>query len=122
MDCQKPYISLVSLHKKLRILELKLMERDFSSYTRTCRYVKKPEKLCMSQYLDSFFLTGGFIYYRESNVANFWDRFNVLEHGSTDSLTTVFRAGAYLGKQFLITRTFIQFCGFINIFVKYQLL
>uniref|UniRef100_K1Q7K3 Integrin alpha-4 n=1 Tax=Magallana gigas TaxID=29159 RepID=K1Q7K3_MAGGI len=41
--------------------------------------------------------TGGFIYYRESNVANFWDRFNVLEHGSTDSLTTVFRAGAYLG-------------------------
>lgn len=41
--------------------------------------------------------TGGFIYYRESNVANFWDRFNVLEHGSTDSLTTVFRSGAYLG-------------------------
>lgn len=41
--------------------------------------------------------TGGFIYYRESNIPNFWDRFNVLEHGSTDSLTSVFKPGAYLG-------------------------
>lgn len=53
----------------------------------------------MSQYFDSFFSTGGFIYYRESNIPNFWDRFNVLEHGSTDSLTSVFKPGAYLGKK-----------------------
>lgn len=78
----------------------------------------KSRKSCACLSTLIHFLTGGFIYYRESNVANFWDRFNVLEHGSTDSLTTVFRAGAYLGKQFLITSTFIQFCGFINIFVK----
>lgn len=53
----------------------------------------------MSQYFDSFFSIGGFIYYRESNIPNFWDRFNVLEHGSTDSLTSVFKPGAYLGKK-----------------------
>lgn len=41
--------------------------------------------------------SGGFIYYRESNVPNFWDRFDVIDQGAADSLSTVFRSGAYLG-------------------------
>lgn len=66
----------------------------------------------MSQYFDSFFSIGGFIYYRESNIPNFWDRFNVLEHGSTDSLTSVFKPGAYLGKKKSLNNN--------TIIVKYQ--
>lgn len=45
-----------------------------------------------------FFLIGGFIYYKEGSVVNFWDKFNVLEYGSIDFLIIVFRFGVYLGK------------------------
>ncbi|XP_061185944.1 integrin alpha-4-like [Saccostrea echinata] len=41
--------------------------------------------------------TGGFVFYQEGAVSNFWERFNIMENGAIDNLRSMFRAGAYLG-------------------------
>ncbi|XP_061185815.1 integrin alpha-4-like [Saccostrea echinata] len=41
--------------------------------------------------------TGGFVFYQEGNVLNFWERFNIMENGNMDNLRSVFTYGAYLG-------------------------
>lgn len=83
------------------ILEFKLME------ILECVVMLKGWRSCVCFSILINFLIGGFIYYKEGSVVNFWDKFNVLEYGSIDFLIIVFRFGVYLGKKFLIISIFI---------------
>ncbi|XP_062600471.1 integrin alpha-4-like [Saccostrea cucullata] len=41
--------------------------------------------------------TGGFVFYQEGRVPNFWTRYNIKDNGAVDNLGSMFRTGAYLG-------------------------